>query len=118
MLFGLNIYDRTPHNMKRHYLSLQYIHDILWYIVDFKDYVEFRFNEDDTCGLDRVYFNPNNVSEEKIDYYTANIHYYADTWYDELYQYRFEICKKDAAELYTLGSLNLDFMKDYIKWMK
>lgn len=96
-------------------LSLANIHEILGYIAKYNSFVKFMIDLNCIVFLSAEYI-ANDADEGKTDYYNIEIHWHTDIGSIETSEYEFFISKESAAELYTLGSLHLDSLMEYIKW--
>lgn len=105
------------HEIRSNYkpLSLANIHEILGYIAKYNDFVKFMIDLNGIVFLSAAYI-ANDTYEGKIDYYNIVIHWHTDIGSIETSEYKFFISKESAAELYTLGSLHLDSLVEYVKW--
>ena len=97
-------------------LSLVNIHEILGYIAKYNGFVKFTIDLNGLVFLSVVEYMADDVDEGKIDYYNVGIHWHTNIGSIETSEYKFFISKESAAELYTLGSLHLDSLVEYVKW--
>ena len=102
-------------DQRTYYLTLKRISVILGYIARYKEPVEFTFDNDNDnkCFLKAVY-DSKNINT----YFYIYLSFYSSKWYREDTTYKFYISQKKAAELYILSCMNLDLLKEHIKWMK
>lgn len=106
------------HEIRNSYkpLSLASVHEILGYIAKYNGFVKFMINLNGIAFLSAVEYMTDDADEGKIDYYDVGIHWHTSAVSIETSEYKFFISKESAAELYTLGSLHLDSLAEYVKW--
>ena len=106
------------HEIRNNYkpLSLASVHEILGYIVKYNGFVKFTIDLNGLVFLSAVEYMADDADEGKIDYYDVGIHWHPNIGSIETSEYKFFISKESAAELYTLGSLHLASLMEYIKW--
>ena len=106
------------HEIRNSYkpLSLASVHEILGYIAKYDGFVKFMIDLNSIAFLSAVEYMADDADEGKIDYYNVGIHWHTNIGSIETSEYKFFISKESAAELYTLGSLHLDSLAEYVKW--
>ena len=110
-----NLYIHEIHNNYKP-LSLASVHEILGYIAKYNGFVKFTIDLNGIAFLSAVEYMADDADEGKIDYYDVGIHWHTSVVSIETSEYKFCISKESAAELYTLGSLHLDSLAEYVKW--